>query len=295
MRSVSQAANNTLGEVADRLLQGVRTSKNEVFVLQIADASRGSYVSEILGREVELEDGLLKPFLSVDAMRRYYLAPAKAAVIFPYTAPKSIGGVHLLDARTLEKTYPRTWAYLRACEDVLRGREDGAMDHDGWYGYGRTQNLDLFGIPRILVPDMMEHAAFALDEVGNSAFVSGYGIIPKPKHQAILAYLTGLLNSALLNLYLKNVSTPLRGGWFRAFPQFLRQIPIKLPETAEDKKLADRIVESVRAIMQAKVKLRDDKLSDRERQSLQGDVESLERRIDEAVFRLYGVKGLPAG
>ena len=169
------------------------------------------------------------------------------------------------------------------------------MDHEGWYGYGRTQNLDLFGIPRILVPDMMEHASFALDEEGSSAFVSGYGIIVKPKHHSILTYLAGLLNSALLNLYLKNVSTTLRGGWFRTFPQFLRQIPIKLPETAEDKNLADRIVESVRAIMEAKVKLRDDKLSDRERQSLKGEVESLERRIDEAVFRIYGVKGLPGG
>lgn len=45
--------------------------------------------------------------------------------------------------------------------------------------------------------------------------------------------------------------------------------------------------------MACKVKLRDDKLSDRERMSLQSEVESLERRIDEAVFRLYGVKGLP--
>lgn len=293
MRSVVQVANNTLNEVAERLFQGVRTSKNEVFVLQIADANRGRYVSEALGREVELEDGLLKPFLSADAIRRYYLAPIRAVAIFPYTAPKSSGGVDLLDSMMLKKIYPRTWSYLCECEDILRGRENGTMDHDGWYGYGRTQNLDLFGIPRILVPDMMEYAAFALDEEGSSAFVSGYGIIVKPKHRAVLAYLIGLLNSALLNLYLKNVSTTLRGGWFRTFPQFLRQIPIKLPESAEDKKLAARIVEAVRGIMDAKVKLRDAKLSDRERTSLQSDVESLERRIDETVFRLYGVKELP--
>jgi hypothetical protein len=34
---------------------------------------------------------------------------------------------------------------------------------------------------------------------------------------------------------------------------------------------------------------------DRERKSLEGEVESHERRIDEAVIRLYGVKGLPGG
>jgi hypothetical protein len=104
----------------------------------------------------------------------------------------------------------------------------------------------------------------------------------------------GKRNGVILNLYLKKVSTPLRGGWFRTFPQFLRQIPIKLPETTEDKKLASDIVQSVRVITEAKMKLRGDKLSDRERQSLQGDAEALEHRIDEAVFRLYGVKGLPS-
>jgi hypothetical protein len=71
------------------------------------------------------------------------------------------------------------------------------------------------------------------------------------------------------------------------------QIPIKLPENTEEKKLANRIIESVRTIMDAKVKLRDAKLSDRERKTLEGEIESHEHRIDEAVFRLYGVKGLP--
>ena len=167
------------------------------------------------------------------------------------------------------------------------------MDHDGWYGYGRTQNLDLFGIPRILVPDMMERGAYAMDESAEAAFVSGYGIIPKPSYQLQLPYLTGLLNSALLTLYLKNVSTTLRGGWFRTFPQFLRQLPIKLPETTEEKKQAARIVESVQRVMAAKVQLRDANLSDRQRNSLASEVEQHEGRIDEAVFRLYGVSGLP--
>jgi hypothetical protein len=46
-------------------------------------------------------------------------------------------------------------------------------------------------------------------------------------------------------------------------------------------------------IMDAKFKLRDAKLSDREHKTLEGEVESHEPRIDEDVFRLYGVKGLP--
>lgn len=45
--------------------------------------------------------------------------------------------------------------------------------------------------------------------------------------------------------------------------------------------------------MAAKTKLRDTKLSDRDRKTLEGEVESLENSIDQAVFALYGVEGLP--
>jgi type I restriction-modification system DNA methylase subunit len=293
MDSIAIAGTLRLGDIADRLFQGIRTSKNEVYVLQAIDVKRGRYMSDILGREIELEIDILKPFLSADGIRRYSLSPPTAVVIFPYTTTKSTSGIHLLPAATIKHRYPRTWNYLQACEGILRGREERAFDHDGWYGYGRTQNLDLFGIPRVLVPDMMDRASFALDMDGNAAFVSGYGIILKSEYIPNLTYLTGLLNSKLLNLYLKSISTPLRGGWFRTFPQFLRQIPIKLPKNPAEKKLAMRIAESVHAIMEAKVKLRSPKLSDRERKVLDGDVELHERRIDKAVLALYGVESLP--
>ena len=71
------------------------------------------------------------------------------------------------------------------------------------------------------------------------------------------------------------------------------QISIKLPKTAEDKKLAERIVGSVRAIMDAKAALRAPKLSDREKNQHQAAVEAHEERINQAVFALYGVDGLP--
>lgn len=291
--AVSNNSTLTLAEASSRLFQGVRTSKNQVFVLRVADEKRGIYISEALGRHVELERGLLKPFLDGNNIRRFTLEKATAVAIFPYSQPKSTGGVDLLVATEIAKKFPKTWQYLKECETILRARESGAMDTETWYAYGRTQNLDLFGIPRILVPDMMERASYAFDERGDSAFVSGYGIILKEKYRDLHAYFTGLLNSTLLSEYLKSVSTPLRGGWYRTFPQFLRQIPIKLPETAAEKKLAGRIADSVRAIMTAKTALRDPMLSDHEKSQLERTVETHEKRIDIDVFALYGVDGLP--
>ena len=292
--TVAGNATLTLADAATRLFQGVRTSSNEVFVLRVIGGCCGRYQSGALGRDVELERSLLKPFLGGNNIRRYEIENAVAVAIFPYCAQKPGGGVELLPATELADKYPKTWRYLKECETALRAREGGAMDTDQWYAYGRTQNLDLFGRPRVLVPDMMERASFAIDDEGSAAFVSGYGIILKEKYHGLLAYFAGLLNSTLLSEYLKSVSTPLRGGWYRTFPQFLRQIPIKLPETVTEKKLASRIADSVRTIMTAKTALRDPMLSDHERSQLERTVEAHEKRIDVDVFALYGVDGIPA-
>ena len=115
------------------------------------------------------------------------------------------------------------------------------------------------------------------------------------------------MNSSCLDTFLQKVTTPFHSGWFAYSKLYLSQIPIKLPTTAEDKKLAGRITESVRAILDAKTKLRASVppvqsvkgrhkptgLSDRAIKSLESEVEAHERRIDEAVFALYGVDGLP--
>jgi hypothetical protein len=72
-------------------------------------------------------------------------------------------------------------------------------------------------------------------------------------------------------------------------------------------RLGLRLSFSVRAIMDAKARLRAPAtpfseakgglkpaaLSDRETRSLEAEVEAHEKRIDEAVFTLYGVDGLP--
>ncbi len=73
----------------------------------------------------------------------------------------------------------------------------------------------------------------------------------------------------------------------------LARLHIKFPTTAADKRLADRITETVRAVMDAKAALRQPRLSDGEKGRLDAAVEAHEKRINEAVFALYGVEGLP--
>jgi hypothetical protein len=299
MRALERATETRLGEITERMAQGIRTSANTVYVLDRVGKHGTRYVSEHLGREVELEPDLLLPFLGAEHMRRYEVVPTPKVVLVPYTTTGANTG-DLLAAKEIALKYPATWAYLKECESVLRGREDGKVDGPEWYGYVYPKNLEVMGSAKILVPDIVEHPTFSLDDKGRFAFVSGYAITLQPKHRAHMLFVLGLLNSTPIGDFLKAVSTPLRGGWYRPFPQFMEQIPIKLPTTAADRKLAERITSSVRAIMDAKAALRPPlsatggpKLSDRETKQHEAAIEAHETIINKAVFELYGVDVLP--
>lgn len=292
MRALREATETRLVDITERMAQGIRTSANTVYVLHRVGEQRSRFISEHLGREVELEPDLLLPFLGAEHMRRYEVAPTAKVVLVPYeTAGANTGA--LLKAKEIADKYPATWSYLKECESVLREREDGKIDGPQWYGYVYPKNLEVMGSAKIMVPDIVEYPTFSLDEKGCFAFVSGYAITLQPKYRSHMLFLLGLLNSTPIGDFLKAVSTPLRGGWYRPFPQFMEQIPIKLPTTAEDKKLAERIAESVRAIMAAKIAMRQPKLSDRETKQHEVAIEAHEDRINKSVLALYGVHGLP--
>lgn len=108
-------------------------------------------------------------------------------------------------------------------------------------------------LPKILVPDIAAHSSFASDEGGEFAFASGYGITLKANAKESPAYLLGLLNSRLLDFYLKHVSTTMRGGYFRYFTQFIEQLPIRRidPKKKSEVKLEKEIVERVEKIQAA--------------------------------------------
>jgi hypothetical protein len=138
----------------------------------------------------------------------------------------------------------------------LEDREDGGFRDEEWYRFGRTQNLGLWEQPKLLVPYMITELGAHLDRGENSYFINvttgGYGVTVSPG-QIQLPYLCGLLNSRLLDFYLKQVSTNFRGGYFAANKQFLDELPIKLidPKKKAEVKLEKEIVERVEQIQAA--------------------------------------------
>jgi len=96
-----------------------------------------------------------------------------------------------------------------------------------WYGYIYPKNLEIIGARKLLTRDIIESVAFTVDEAGDTAFATGYGITLKEDANAGLHYVLALLNSDLLDFVLKQVNSLLRGGYVRVFTQYLEPLPIR--------------------------------------------------------------------
>ncbi len=144
--------------------------------------------------------------------------------------------------------------------------------------------------PKIIVPDIADRSSFALDETGEYAFTSGYGIIIKDAIAESPKYILGLLNSNLLDFYLKHVSTTMRGGFFRYLTQFITQLPIRIIDfsSPSDKAQHSLMVQHVEQILSLNKQLAVVK-TDHEKNAFQRQINATDRQIDQLVYELYGL------
>jgi hypothetical protein len=279
-----------LGDVAARMAQGIRTSANEVYVLDTV--AEGHTVltahSQQLGREVKLERKAVCGFLQGREIKRYRVLPSGKVVVIPYRAAGE--RMRLVAEAEFENTYPRTFKYLWDCRGFLEAREHGRMKGSNWYAYIYPKNLDVMKAPKILVPDIADRASFALDEKGEYAFTSGYGITLRPTTKESPKYVLGLLNSAVLDFYLKRVSTTMRGGFFRYFTQFIEQLPIRPINFNDpvDKVAHDRMVKLVDSMLALHKQAASAK-SEAQRGPIQRQIDATDAEIDRLVYGLYGL------
>lgn len=277
--------------LAERIAQGIRTSDNEVYVLNLV--SSGSNVvtahSEALGQEVKIDRDSISKFLQGREIKPYALLPSGKVVIIPYEADD--GGVRFLPAQEMKKRFPRTFAYLSMNKSRLESREHGRMRGNDWYAYVYPKNIEVMKTPKILVPDIADRASFALDERGEYAFTSGYGIIFKGTVAESPKYILGLLNSRLLDWYLKKISTTMRGGFFRYFTQFVEKLPARCIDFSDstDKAHHDKMVALVTRMLDLNKKRHSDKLAPSDVERVEREITATDAEIDDLVYKLYGI------
>lgn len=226
------AASTRLRDVAD-LFVGLQTDADDVFIVELVSQQGKTIMarSEYTGEEHAFESDHLKPLLKGSLnIRRYMLDKVTKRLIFPYET--ILGESALISQQAYAQRFPLTWAYLSACKKRLAARANGQLGNN-WQGYVYKKNHTRFEHPKLVAPSIATEACFAADFAGRFYFVGsggggggGYGIVPKADAGISSKALLALLNSRMSTYYLKQVSTPFRGGYIALNRQYIEQLPI---------------------------------------------------------------------
>jgi hypothetical protein len=226
-------------------------------------------------------------------IRRYHVNELSKSILFPYKYIQ--GKAELLTTEELAESYPNAWEYLQINRAALESRERGKWKHNRWYAFGRSQNLSEMEQKKILTPSIAKSASFTLDSRDFYYFVGsggggggGYGITLKPDEQMTYEYFLGLLNSKLLDAFLKSFSTPFSGGYFAYNRQYIEQLPIRIIKFSDlkDKARHDKMVELVEQMLSLHKQLAAARTPD-EKTRIQRQIDTTDHQIDRLVYELY--------
>jgi hypothetical protein len=150
---------------------------------------------------------------------------------------------------------------------------------------------------KIMTPSIAKSASFTLDATDFYYFVGsggggggGYGVTLKPDEPMAYEYILGLLNSKLLDFFLKSSSSSFSGGYFAYNRQYIEQLPMRIINFSEptDKHRHDRMVALVERMLALNRQLLMAKTA-HEETILQRQIEATDKQIDRLVYDLYGL------
>ena len=225
-----RAAGMPLGQyVEGRFYYGIKTGFNDAFVIDGPTKDR-------LIAEHASSAAIIKPFLRGRDIKRWRVEPQDLWLIFTrrgididaYPAVKA----HLEQYREKLEPKPADW------DDAKRGKWEGRKA--GSYKWFEIQDniayWQEFEQPKIVYPDIYEHQSFAWDRSGAYGANTCYFI---PTGQR---WLTGFLNTSLVEWLYGQLSNRIRGGYLRAFSDYMQQVPIPNRASAIERGLIDCIV-----------------------------------------------------
>lgn len=235
-----EEAGARLEDVTDQIFQGLITSADPIYILEDRGwAGSRRRVGTTAGEEIELERDLLYPLASGPDVERYAFRALDSLLLFPYRRDGK--SMRLMTESELH-ALPRTWQYLCHHEAVLRARERGKMDVEGWWGYVYPKNLSAHDRPKLGVAATVKRLEVAADPRGEAYFhnVRVNGILPSADGPSIDT-LVALLNSRAVDFAFRRGAAPLANGFFTANKQFIAWLPVPDDLPAELTTAGDRL------------------------------------------------------
>lgn len=260
------------------LAQGTGTRADLIFFVQRISEEKNHFrvFSKQTQKEYDLEKIFLKPSAKGKDVDSYEIRSNDRLLIFPYR------GKNLIDKKDIQTLSPNLWKYLEECREPLEKREKGRWKGNSFYCYGRPQNHDMLPLKKILVPVVVNRAKAAWDSVGLHVIDSVYFVKRIKQSRIADEYILALLNSNLLTYFLMKTSSNLRGGYFSMKPAYVDRFPLKAEfSTEEEKETYAQIIQSVTRINMI--------APNRKSEVVEREILVLKERIDEMIYRLYGL------
>lgn len=226
---------STLEEVVDSAFAGTQTSANKVFVIVPVNADRieadetGDVVRVIPqgeDKEYKIETDLLNPWLQGRDIDRWRGDWSGQHVISPYKETDD-GDIELISEAYIRDELPLTWGYFEDHKESLGGREGGKWEgRDDWYAFGYPKSMGRFEKPKLIGAEIAGQSTFMLDEKGTWYFKTGYGVQLVPNYQTRTEMFAALLNSRVLDFYLKHITSLKMGGYYKYTSHYLEPLPV---------------------------------------------------------------------
>lgn len=249
-----------LGEyVQGKIYYGIKTGLNAAFVIDAPTRDR-------LIREDPRSAEIIKPFLAGRDIKRYQQPQAtRFLLLIKNGSTQEMLGKKLPEAEAWEgfrTRWPAVANHLEPFAEKARIRHDQG---EYWWELRPCDYYEEFEWPKIFVPAIVKSASYAWDTEGlygndKTTIITGVGL-----------ELLAILNSSVLDFYLKSIAATRQNGYFEYKPVYLSQLPIAPME--------EEVAMQLRSLVQ---EILDKKESGE-------PTESLEAEIDRVVGELYSV------
>ena len=282
----------TLKDVFDEVLVGVQSGIDEVHVLRDLGGDRDGILtlfSERANGQVEIEAGIVKPFLRGEDIDRYAEPQHSYYCIYPYRLVDE--KTKIMEENELRREYPLGYAYLeRYRSELTETRIRQKTNPKYWYSCHRSRNMSVFETNRLVTPEISFGCNMTTAPAGIYHNTMVYSLLPSESQHERWEYWLGILNSSLLWQFLTNTGNVLRGGYFRFKTNYLNPFPIRTIDfsDAEDAARHEKMVGLVGRMLALHERLAQAKI-ERERTVIGHQISAADRQIDNLVYELYGL------
>jgi len=269
---INNSSNSKLKGLTEKCVQGFITGNNTVYVLKNPKLS-------------DFEVNILKKMPKGKNIRKFGITDEKYYAIYPQESDGEP-----ITEKKLGSLYPKTYAYLKANETELKKRRyfnKTIMELSGtWWGLVHPISLEYFEQNKIITPNLSRGNRFTLDTDGFFVEHDCYIVILKNKDLENYLYVLGILNSSVIEFFIKQKSPMFSGGYYKYHTQYIDAVPIIEPTPEIKKKIISLVQKSI--LLNKSFNNYIGKMSD-EATRLEKDINETNKEIDLLVYSLYSL------